>query len=459
MSELLKKYKAKSEYLENLTEAYRDLIALALEQLKAYIKGDGELEEALETLRKRVKIAKNIFQVEQLKKDYAELGKRVAQRLREKPPDKEAAGLGLGGFMAGLGALFTGGDKPEAAPKSGAAPGQTPPAGDALVPYVTLLDGFAKGSLLISDESYSFYQPLRAHRQNAFANLSADEAARLALLLYNFFIGKSNEAATIESERAELKNIIGSLTGYIRSLAVSSEEFGGKLDQYAARVRAATDLAEIRKIQHAILAETLEIQKVNNTVRAQLTDHERRLDEASRKIARLEQDLELARQEKSVDALTQVFNRGYFDEALRQAVAEFTRDGRPGALIMFDIDHFKSFNDSYGHQAGDQVLQVVAEITQESVRVSDIVARYGGEEFAIILKNTPLDGALTVAEAARNAIRGHEFVARGKTLRITVSLGVSAFEQGDAPEAVIARADRRLYTAKKEGRDRVNHTA
>lgn len=465
MSEILQKYKDKVEYLQQLGKAYQEMIIASINHDKKYVAGNAELEKSLDTLARRVKGVKNIFQIEQIKKEYAALGKKITLHLRDMEAARGVApgGGGGGGFLSAIGSLF-GGHADKAALEGAAsaikkARDRGEPielidaAKDMLMPYVSLLDYFSKGTMLISEDKDPIYPRLMDQRRKKFSGLMQKESDEIGSTLYNFFINKSNEAATIENEREELKRIIGSLTGYIQSVAITSDDFGTKLDEYSEAVAQASNLDDIKKMQHAILAETLEIQKVNNAVRERLAQSEQQLTEAQNKILKLENDLEMARHEKSVDALTQVYNRGFFDETLNNAIAGFERNNEPASLILFDIDRFKKFNDTYGHQAGDQVLRVVAEITKESVRVSDIVARYGGEEFAVILSRAKLNDAVKVAENIRKNVGRHEFVASGKTLSITVSLGVTQFAKGDTPEKLVKRADKLLYGAKDKGRD------
>jgi diguanylate cyclase len=125
---------------------------------------------------------------------------------------------------------------------------------------------------------------------------------------------------------------------------------------------------------------------------------------------------------------------------------------------MTDIDHFKAFNDTWGHLTGDQVLRLVAISVKQNVKGQDIAARYGGEEFAVILPNTVLRSALTVADHIRRAVMSKELMKRstGQNLgRVTISLGVATLHNGDTAQSLIARADACLYAAKRNGRNRV----
>ncbi len=461
MSEILKKYKEKTEYLQQLTEAYQSLVSAMLSHLKTQV-SDETISKTIENLSTRIKGATNIFQVQQISNDYVKLTKQVDAHLKEKGAVKG------GGLFAGLGSLFGGkgsGEKtsteiskpdspalPEAR-KAGSGIDLIDSEKESLEPYISLLDEFSKGTLLLSDDTEPFYADLRAQRAKRFENLLQKNVEDLRRSLYTFFINKSNEAGAVEHEREELKGIIGSLTGYIQSLSISSESFDTKLDVYSKQVTAAVNLDEIKKIKHAILAETLEIQKANTAVREKWIDINKRLREADEKILKLEQELQMAKEEKWVDALTQTYNRGYFDQRLSEAVRQFERNKEPCCLIMLDVDKFKQFNDSYGHPAGDKVLRVVAGLIKEIVRAGDTVARYGGEEFGIILYKSNMESSFTVAENIRENIARHEFGVRGETIYTSVSLGIAEFAEGDDSESIIYRADKALYKAKDEGRN------
>lgn len=158
----------------------------------------------------------------------------------------------------------------------------------------------------------------------------------------------------------------------------------------------------------------------------------------------------------TVDMLTQVYNKRHFMEKLEGELSRARRYERPLSLLMFDIDHFKKCNDTYGHRAGDAVLREVAMSVDDRARKVDIVARYGGEEFAVILPEVDLAGATTFAEKIRSMIAEKNFVFEGQEIPTTVSIGVSELEPSVAnAEDLIQRADDRLYEAKRAGRNRV----
>ena len=158
------------------------------------------------------------------------------------------------------------------------------------------------------------------------------------------------------------------------------------------------------------------------------------------------------------DGLTRIFNKKYFLDTLRKEFAYCLRHRVPLSLVMFDIDHFKKINDTYGHPAGDYVLQRVAQKVAETVRQEDLFARYGGEEFALMLRESPADKSLRCAERCRRAVDGSEFLFNGTPIRVAISLGVATLFDSDfaQPEELIAAADKYLYRAKRAGRNRVD---
>ncbi|MFH0808085.1 MAG: GGDEF domain-containing protein [archaeon] len=154
------------------------------------------------------------------------------------------------------------------------------------------------------------------------------------------------------------------------------------------------------------------------------------------------------------DVLTGLGNRRYFNKILKKEASSACRNGRDLSLVFFDIDHFKPFNDNYGHDAGDFVLSKLGRIVSKNVRASDIVSRYGGEEFAVILPDTDKKGGYAAAEKIRKAVESERWEYAGEDLgKVSVSLGVSGYNYADI-ESFIKRADEAAYVAKESGRNR-----
>ncbi len=157
------------------------------------------------------------------------------------------------------------------------------------------------------------------------------------------------------------------------------------------------------------------------------------------------------------DGLTRAYNKKFFLDALKKEFAYCLRHRVPLSLVMFDVDHFKKVNDTFGHIVGDMVLARLAQKLAETIRTEDVLARYGGEEFALLLRESAEDKAIVCAERCRKAVAGAEFNAGGTPLHVTVSAGIATLLDSDIanPEDLISAADQYLYRAKHGGRNRV----
>jgi len=189
--------------------------------------------------------------------------------------------------------------------------------------------------------------------------------------------------------------------------------------------------------------------------KAELEQMHRQLQQAHQELATLNAELLEANralaQAAVTDGLTGLKNHRAFQEALHSAAQMAERLQQPLSLVMFDIDHFKQFNDTYGHPAGDELLRQVAQVLRESARAYDIAARYGGEEFALLLPNTALEQAVQVAERLRQQIRAIE----NPHAPVSASFGVATYRRGTPPATLVYEADAALYRAKRNGRDQV----
>jgi diguanylate cyclase len=230
-----------------------------------------------------------------------------------------------------------------------------------------------------------------------------------------------------------------------------SATYDASLSGASEKLSAAKNRDQIQAVVETLVKSTREMRDTNKAL-------EERLTLSKNEISNLQQSLEAIRAESLTDPLTGLGNRKYFDRMIEMAVQSALANGEPLSLLMFDIDHFKSFNDSYGHLTGDQVLRLVGMSLKQTIKGQDITARYGGEEFAVVLPNTALRQALTVADHIRRAVMAKELKKKstGEILgRVTISVGVSMLKPGDDTDALIERADGCLYAAKRNGRNRV----
>ena len=183
------------------------------------------------------------------------------------------------------------------------------------------------------------------------------------------------------------------------------------------------------------------------------TQLQQRLEQAEKQLAAQAVEIKTHESEAKTDSLTGLSNRRAFDDELKRRLGEWQRKGTPCTLVLMDIDFFKKFNDTHGHQVGDEVLRQVAKVLTKQSREMDVPCRYGGEEFAAILPGTDAINACKVAERIRAAIEASTTTCEGKTLKVTCSLGVSQFLADDDVPRLIRRADDALYTSKKAGRN------
>jgi diguanylate cyclase (GGDEF)-like protein len=164
---------------------------------------------------------------------------------------------------------------------------------------------------------------------------------------------------------------------------------------------------------------------------------------------------ETLRNQSVRDPLTDLFNRRYMEETLEREIRRAERSGRPLSVVILDLDHFKQFNDTFGHDAGDLLLREVGAFLKEHIRSGDIACRFGGEEFVLILPESEVESTRARAEQLREELKRLSPQHRGQTLRrVSMSLGVAAWEESLTAEALLRAADQALYRAKKEGRDR-----
>jgi diguanylate cyclase len=246
----------------------------------------------------------------------------------------------------------------------------------------------------------------------------------------------------------EIDQVMSMVEAAMSQTSVYGEELRGAVRKLTVP---AETREQIRLIVESLLRVTREMELSNKVLGA-------RLQETRHEIKMLQDDLIAVRTESLTDPLTSLSNRKAFDAALAAAVEAAQSTREPLTLLITDIDHFKRFNDSYGHLTGDQVLRLVALSVKQNVKGADLAARFGGEEFAVILPNTPLRSGLTVAEHIRRAVMSKELVKRstGENLgRITISIGAATFRPGDTAAGLIERADACLYAAKRGGRNRV----
>ena len=232
-------------------------------------------------------------------------------------------------------------------------------------------------------------------------------------------------------------------------------EISGQTKKYESTALNSVDKLHENMSVQDIKAVLNEVIDATREIRASGKMTQQRLKDTTETMNVLQEELKQAKTELLIDFMTGVSNRKGFDETLAMTISE-TSD--PLCLLIIDIDHFKKFNDVYGHIVGDEVLRFVAKNIQKSIKGIDYIARFGGEEFAVILPKTSLLGAMTVAESVRASIAQLKLERKGNPEQLgtlTVSIGVAQYRPDESTETLINRADQALYFAKNAGRNRV----
>jgi diguanylate cyclase (GGDEF)-like protein len=218
------------------------------------------------------------------------------------------------------------------------------------------------------------------------------------------------------------------------------------------------DAAQMKPFSQILQEANAELSRLNLSYEMLVMEYKHAKEKADRLTLELQAANDNLRDLAFRDGLTGLYNHRYFQETMAKEISRANRYGRPLAIIMLDIDHFKNINDTYGHQGGDLVLQAISRLLEQTTRKSDIVARYGGEEFVLVLPETNLQAALTKAENCRSAVETLEMRTGDTVLRATVSAGVAAYDPSRpvTKDELVAAADQALYKSKREGRNRVS---
>jgi diguanylate cyclase len=270
--------------------------------------------------------------------------------------------------------------------------------------------------------------------------------------LYEKYLNFGNDREAYERAGDQINATLQDVSGLVQNVKGAAAEFSGTLKGASDKLTKNSAPEDIQNLLNTINSETERMLRYNEEL-------EKRLDKSYSVMNELKRDMERIRREAITDGLTGLANRKSFDEQIGRLVRESDKNGLIFSLIMIDIDHFKTFNDTYGHQVGDQVLRLVAMTLVNEVKGQDMAARYGGEEFAIILPGTNINAARAVGENLRKAVEKKEVINRttGEHLgQITVSLGVAQFYGDEDADELIRRADVALYASKNKGRNQVS---
>ena len=301
---------------------------------------------------------------------------------------------------------------------------------------------------------YVYYSAMNADVTRAIDIL---EAANQKITLercqeiHQRFLSDRNQNEEVQKVGDKINETIKDVTGVVSNVKDAAAEYNKTLSGVTDKLGDEVSQEQIEALLQDIVAGTQDMLSQNQAL-------EEKLSQSSQAMQELQHDLEVARQEALTDGLTNLANRKAFDAEIERVIHNAKENGETFSVIMLDIDHFKAFNDNYGHQVGDQVLRLVAKTLTDGVKGRDMAARYGGEEFVIILPQTNLPAADTLAENLCQAVAKKEVVNRNsgeKLGRITLSGGVAEYSVGEDIEDLIERADAALYTAKNNGRNQI----
>lgn len=269
--------------------------------------------------------------------------------------------------------------------------------------------------------------------------------------IYHRFLSDDRAEAHVRKAGDELQFTIKSVKDAVREVNSATHDYDDALNQINKALSSNPSEEQLRETVAIAKNNTTHVIKHNQTL-------EVALEKSTIEIERLRHDLEKVKKESLTDSLTGIANRKAFDSEIIRKIREAKEEQAAFSIMMMDIDHFKSFNDTYGHQVGDQVLRLVGKCLTDGIKGRDFAARYGGEEFVIILPETELTHAISVGNNLRKHVASKEVINRssGENLgRITLSVGVTEFNGNESAEELIERADSALYTAKNNGRNQV----
>lgn len=275
--------------------------------------------------------------------------------------------------------------------------------------------------------------------------------ARIEEMHERFFSTTQLSSQVMETGNRIAQEIADALEA-LNQAGATTERYGATLES-ASKTLNKADLSgdAIQRIVSVLSSATTEMSSQN----ASLNE---KLQQSTSEMEHLRASLQAARAEALTDSLTGIANRKLFDETLRTRKVESEEEDYELCLILCDIDHFKTFNDTWGHQTGDQVIRFVAGSLGAHALPDHLVARYGGEEFAIVMPRTSIEKAEQIAEKIRTAIQAKKLMRRSTNEplgQVTVSFGISRFRSGETIQSLIERADANLYHSKETGRNRV----
>ena len=245
-----------------------------------------------------------------------------------------------------------------------------------------------------------------------------------------------------------VKKLAKEMVDTIKAIVPNSKVFETSINDFLKNIGRADNIQTIVKLKNIFVEEINKVHDDSRTLKDELEEHRRTSIVLAEK-------LEQSEAQALVDPLTKVLNRAAYNMRIGQMVQEFKRYKEEWALLTLDIDHFKKFNDEFGHQLGDNVLKLVASTVKNCIRISDRIFRYGGEEFVVLLGRVNTEIATHLAEKICNEVEKSHLMCGDKKLKVTVSIGGAIITTDDTELSIFERADKAMYRAKNNGRNQV----
>jgi len=287
------------------------------------------------------------------------------------------------------------------------------------------------------------------------SGMIAEAAKRLREVVYR----QGTLKQSLDEAKQALKELLATFIDRLGALSTHTGDFQSRVEGYATRLAKTDDLPSLSQIVQDLLKDTREMQTDVARTRDDLSVARQRADEYAVRVRDLETELERMSGLVREDQLTNALNRRGLDEAFAAESSRSARSGTPLAIAVLDLDNFKMLNDRLGHQAGDSALVHLVDVVREALRPTDIVGRYGGEEFVILLPDTGLEESERVMVRVQRALTRRFFLHNNERLLITFSAGIALMGDAETWTEIMDRADRALYEAKRQGKNRVTRAA
>jgi diguanylate cyclase len=325
---------------------------------------------------------------------------------------------------------------------------------DVIEGLVLLLQLLLSNISELSDDDRWLKSQVDRLREIVRTPIDAKALAEMQGRLREVIFRQSTMKRSLDEAKQALKQMLAAFIDRLASMSAQTGTFQGRVEGYAARIAQASNLPEISNLVQDLLHDTRGMHGEVTRAREELEEARRRAEEANGRVRNLEAELERVGEMVRADQLTTALNRRGLDEAFQTEAARGERSGKPLAIALLDLDNFKALNDRLGHQAGDSALVHLVNVVREAIRPTDVIGRYGGEEFVILLPDTGLDEADAVMVRVQRALTRRFFLHNNERLLITFSCGIAQLTKGETWAQALDRADRALYDAKHQGKNR-----